>query len=268
MTLTYYIHGEASNTPDILQDGKYPLLVLDPFCAVLNCCQRDIQYGWDFKAHDITTFLLQPGHLGALGQRTRYGWDLLAELKQIQGEFPLSAQIVADALIPPDRDGEKLAHDITMYVLLFAIETNWFRDFAEMCNWLASCSIRNLIFFWHCAYQESPHLGYLVSQQITEEAWLAAENVLKKRLHIFKDPGVTMLFTRSGFSLSSICANPRQAVFLAPGINDTLKEERMMLYQFLFRVLRGLAKDQGMPLHCLVPQIKMADGSLHEFFPL
>jgi len=262
MKLTYYMHGEATNLQAALQAEKYPLLVFDPFCGVWNSGQKHVEF------LGVTSYLLQPGHLGALGQRTRYGWDLLAELKQTQEEFPLSAQIVADALIPSDSDGEKLAHDITMYVLLFAIETTWFRDFAEMCNWLASCSIRNLIFFWHCAYQESPHLGYLVSQQIAEETWLAAENVLKKRLHIFKTPGVAMLFTHSGFSLSSICDNPRQAIFLAPGVNDTMNGEMMMLYQFLFRVLHDLAEYRGLSPHCLVPKINMADGSLHEFFPV
>lgn len=262
MKLTYYMHGETSNLQAALQDVKYPLLVLDPFCGVGNSCKKNLEF------LGVTSCLLQPSHLGAPGQRTQYGWDLLAELKQIQGEFPLSAQLVADALIPSDGDGEKLAHEITMHVLLFAIETTWFRDFAEMCNWLASCSIRNLIFFWHCAYQENSHLGYLVSQQVTEEVWLAAENVLKKRLHIFKNPGVAMLFTRSGFSLSSICANPRQAVFLAPGVNDTMNGEMMMLYQFLFRVLHDLAEYRGLSPHCLVPKINMADGSLHEFFPV
>lgn len=122
-------------------------------------------------------------------------------------------------------------------------------------------------FFWHCAYQENSHLSYLVSQQVTEEAWLAAENVLKKGF-IFSKPWCRHAIHPLGiFTFINLCQSPPSG-FLAPGVNDTMNGEMMMLYQFLFRVLHDLAEYRGLSPHCLVPKINMADGSLHEFFPV
>lgn len=247
MNTKYYSHCGGDTVDQALSDGV-PLLIFDPRCGVWNTCSSM------FTTSDISVHLLQPGHLGLSGQRELQGWDLLADLPLIEGSLIHKVKTVANALIPSHRAADLLARDIFEHVLLFTVDTGWFRDVAEMCNWLASGFLRNLILFWHCGRREHPDIVYLATLPNNDTEWRAAEAVLTERLQIFQSPVVAMRFSRPGFLLSSLQTEPRQAVFLAPGMRDIMDGEMMALYQFLFRVMSELAQLNGTPFHCLVPE--------------
>lgn len=247
MNTKYYSNCGTETIDAALPDG-IPLLIFDPGCGVSNACHKTL------VASGITVHLLQPGHLGGFGQPEQHGWDLLADLPLIDGALIKKAKTVADALIPSHTASDLLAREIFEHVLLFTVDTGWFRDFAEMCNWLASGFLRNLILFWHSVHQDHPEILYLAALPGNDTEWKAAEAVLTKRLCILQSPVVAMRFCRPGFLLSSLRTEPRQVVFLAPGMRDLMDSEMMALYQFLFRIMSNLAELNGTPFHRLVPE--------------
>lgn len=235
---------------------KKPMLVIDIYSELRNSHSEHQQENLHF-------YQLQPGHLGT------QGWDLLKDLSLAGEDAERWADTVSTALFFKDNPSP-LAHEMMKYVLLFAVQTGAFANFAEIGSLLSYADIRQLVYYWHQCYAKNSSVQHLMTMvhSLPETELEATMKVLINRLAIFQSPLVASTFNRGDFSLWSLKENPQQIIFISPGIHDMMNSQLIFIYRFLFTALSLLAEKNNTPFSISASEQYLQDGTVNNLFQI
>lgn len=256
MKITHYVKDANLIHFNSIVNQKKPLLVIDIYSELRNSHSEHQQENLHF-------FHLQPGHLGT------QGWDLLKDLSLAGKEAECWADTVSTALFFKDNPSP-LAHEMMRYVLLFAVQTGTFANFAEIRSLLSYADIRQLIYYWYQCHANNSSIQHLMTMVhlLPEKELAATMKVLMNRLAIFQSPLVASTFNRSDFSLWSLKENPQQIIFISPGIHDMMNSQFIFVYRFLFTTLSLLAEKNNTPFSIVASDTYVKDGTLNNLFQI
>lgn len=254
MKITHCVKNGNPIPFNAIADKEKPILVIDIYSELRNSYSEHQQ-------ESLHLYHLQPGHLGT------HGWDLLKDLSLAGKEAEWWADTVSTALLFKDNP---LAHEMMKSVLLFAVQTGAFANFAEIGSLLSYADIRQLVYYWHQCYAKNSSVQHLMTivHSLQEKELEATMKFFINRLAIFQSPLVASTFNRSDFSLWSLKENTTQIIFISPGIHDMMNSQLIFVYRFLFMALSLLAEKNNTPFSIAAAEKYVKDGTLNDLLQI
>lgn len=215
----------AGGLPAALNDGRGPIIVLDP-CGVQWRQFRDTSRGSPLWA----AWHLAPGQAPAADT-----WDVLGALKSVNAVAGTTA--LAAALFPVHENSD-LTRRLMAGVLAFADDTGHFSDLPALAAQLWADDLWTAMARWSRQYPHQPSLQS-VRALLTQEGAGEAMRAIRIRMETWHHPHVAEAFAGgAGFSLSTLRQRPGQIIFLTPDIRCLESPALMGVYAFIITALR------------------------------